>query len=225
MANQQVLFVSGIDTNIGKSYGTALLKCLYTERGIRTVTQKFIQTGNTGRSEDIELHRRLLGEEWQPEDEDGTTAPIILSYPASPHLAAKLDRHKIDLSVIDLATQRLLETYGYELVLLEGAGGLMVPITSDYLTIDFVQERGYPVALVTSGRLGSINHTLLSLEACQSRGIEIAYLIYNRYPSIDTLIETDTLDFLGTYLSRHFPSTELIQMQPWEIDENELNEP
>lgn len=212
---RQVLFVSGIDTNIGKSYATALLKLLYTQRGIRAITQKMIQTGNIDRSEDIELHRRLLGDGWLPADESGATAPVIFSYPASPHLAARLDQREIDLDVIDKATERLLGEYGYELVLLEGAGGLMVPIREDYLTIDFVKERNYPIALVTSGRLGSINHTLLSLEVCKSRGIEVVYLIYNRYPRVDDLIEQDTLSYLEGYLAKHFPNTELIQMQEW----------
>lgn len=212
---RKVLFVSGIDTNIGKSYGTALLKKLYSDRGVRAITQKMIQTGNDDRSEDIELHRRLLGEGWLAADESGATAPIIFSYPASPHLAARLDNREIDLTVIDKATERLLGEYGYELVLLEGAGGLMVPITEDYLTIDFVKERGYPIALVTSGRLGSINHTLLSLEVCQSRGIEVTYLIYNRYPKVDELIEEDTLCYLKKYLAKHFSETELVQMQAW----------
>ena len=67
---KNVYFVSGIDTNIGKSYATAYLARVWREKGINVITQKFIQTGNpAGYSEDIELHRRLMGLEYLPEDE------------------------------------------------------------------------------------------------------------------------------------------------------------
>lgn len=67
----------------------------------------------------------------------------------------------------------------FEIVLLEGAGGLMVPLTTSLLTIDYVAQHQFPVILVTSGRLGSINHTLLSLEALKSRGLKLKALVYN----------------------------------------------
>ncbi len=65
-----------------------------------------------------------------------------------------------------------------------------------YLTIDYIAQRGYPLVLVTSGRLGSINHTLLTIEACRARGVEIPLIIYNRYPATDPTIEASTLDYL-----------------------------
>ena len=168
---QNVFFVSGIDTNIGKSYATAYLAHLWNKQGCRTITQKFIQTGNPeGYSEDIELHRRLMGMEYLPEDEQGLTKPEIFSYPASPHLASRIDNRAIDFDKIKHATEVLSERY--DAVLVEGAGGLMVPLTEDNLTIDYVQESGYPLVFVTSGRLGSINHTLLSFEAIERRGIK-----------------------------------------------------
>jgi cobyric acid synthase len=68
--------------------------------------------------------------------------------------------------VSDTATQELAAQY--EIVLVEGAGGLMVPLTENLLTIDYIQQQAYPVILVTSGRLGSINHTLLSFAALKS---------------------------------------------------------
>ncbi len=216
---EHTLFVSGIDTNIGKSYATAFLMKELREQGFYLTSQKMIQTGNKEYSEDIELHRSLLGEAFREEDWNKTTAPIILSYPASPHLAAKLDNVQIDLSLLNKATNRLLNEYDYDLVLLEGAGGLMVPIIENYLTIDFIQDEGYPLALVTSGRLGSLNHTLLSLEVCKARKIEVAYLIYNRYPKVDAIIEEDSLNFLKAYLAKYFPDTQLLELDEWEVSE------
>ena len=90
-------------------------------RGERVITQKFIQTGNTGISEDIELHRRIMGIPLQREDLDGTTCPITFTYPASPQLAAEIDNREIDLSLVEKSTGKLLESY--DTVLLEGAGG------------------------------------------------------------------------------------------------------
>lgn len=201
----QVYFVSGIDTDAGKSYVTGYLAAKLMKEGKSVVTQKFIQTGNVGFSEDIDLHRRLMGIPPLPEDIDHTTAPVIFSYPASAQLAARMDGREIDLSVIDNATAKLSERY--DIVLVEGAGGLMVPVTDDFFTIDYVTTRQLPLILVTNGVLGSINHAVLSLEAIKARGITLAAVIYNEHFDTDRIIGADTQAFLRRYVSRHFPST------------------
>ena len=199
-------FVSGIDTNVGKTIVTGIIAKEFMNQGVNIITQKMIQTGNVGYSEDIEAHRQLMGMEMTDADKSLLTAPCIRSYPCSPHLAARLDNEPIDINKIDEATKKLEEEY--ELVLLEGAGGIMVPITEDYLTIDFVAERDYPIILVTSGKLGSLNHTLLTLEAIKSRNLKLHSLIYNRYPAVDETIESDSLIFLQNWLTRHFSGSE-----------------
>lgn len=204
----ETIFISGIDTDAGKSYCTAWLARQMMDRGLTVVTQKFIQTGNVGRSEDIELHRRLCGTGPLPEDADLTTSPIIFSYPASAQLAARLDGKEIDLSLVDRSQQILSSRY--DVVLIEGAGGLMVPVTDEFLTIDYISSRHLPLALVTNGVLGSINHTILSLEAIAARGIELKYLLYNTHFDTDAVIAEDTRGFISRYLARHFPATELL---------------
>jgi dethiobiotin synthetase len=124
-----VYFISGIDTGIGKTYTTGYLAKLWNEQGQKTITQKLVQTGNVDVSEDIEQHRKIMGMGWFPEDDSKLTMPEIFSYPASPHLATKIDGREIDFAKIEHATQQLAEKY--EVVLLEGAGGLMVPLTTD----------------------------------------------------------------------------------------------
>ncbi len=198
-----VYFISGIDTDIGKSYATGALATRLLRQGVNVMTQKMIQTGNSGISEDIELHRRMMGTPLSQDDRDGLTCPIVLSYPASPHLAAKIDRRPVDPSVIERATEELAKKH--DIVLLEGAGGLMVPLTEELLSIDYVAQRGYPTILVTSGRLGSINHTLLSIEALKSRGMSLHSVIYNRYGESDKTISDETLDYLKKYLATHYP--------------------
>ena len=201
-----VYFISGIDTGIGKTYTTGYLAKLWNVQGKKTITQKLIQTGNVDISEDIQQHREIMGMGWFPEDESKLTMPEIFTYPASPHLATKIDGREIDFQKIENATAQLAEKY--EVVLLEGAGGLMVPLTTELLTIDYVAEKKLPVILVTSGRLGSINHTILSLEALKIRGLELYALAYNlKDQSQDELISKDTADYLKTYLAKHFPNS------------------
>ena len=200
-----VYFISGIDTGIGKTYTTGYLAKLWNEQGKKTITQKLIQTGNTDISEDIEQHREIMGVGWFPEDETKLTMPEIFTYPASPHLATQIDGREIDFDKIAKATQQLTEKY--EVVLLEGAGGFMVPLTTELLTIDYLIEKKYPVILVSSGRLGSINHTLLCLEALKNRGLELYALAYNlNDESQDVLISKDTSEYLQAYLAKHFPN-------------------
>lgn len=198
-------FVTGIDTDAGKTYVTGLLARQLMEQGLSVVTQKFIQTGCTDRSEDIEVHRRLMGIGLLPEDLDHTTDPVIFHYPASAQLAARIDGRQVDLDLIGRSTATLASRF--DVVLVEGAGGLMVPITDNYLTIDYVAQHRLPTILVTNGRLGSINHTLLSLEAIARRDIPLYALAYNTHFDSDEIIAADTVGFLRRYIRRNHPDT------------------
>ncbi len=206
----KVLFITGIDTNIGKTFATGLIASALAGQGKRVITQKMIQTGCTDISEDIEMHRKIQGIPFTEEDKSGLTCPYIFTYPCSPHMAAEKDGRTIDLAIIAEATRKLQEQYEY--VLLEGAGGLMVPNDLHSLTIDYVKEQGYPIILVTSGKLGSINHTLLSLYACKQYGVPVRAIAYNLYPPTDELITANTLEYLTRYLAREFPGTALITL-------------
>jgi dethiobiotin synthetase len=209
-----VLFVSGIDTDIGKTYATGLLAKSLMQQGVNVITQKLVQTGiskqadgELGIADDILSHRQLMQMPLQPCDLDFTTCPYRYEKPASPHLSAALANQPLNINVITDATKALQADY--EMVLLEGAGGLLVPINEQLLTLDYIAEQGYPIVLVTSGRLGSINHTLLSLEAIKSRGLMIHSVIYNHIhddaEQTDAEIANSTIDFLQAYLARYYP--------------------
>ncbi len=201
-----VYFISGIDTDIGKSVATGMMARFLHRRGVRVITMKLVQTGNDGFSEDLDKHRAMMRVPLFPEDKEGITSPQIFRFPASPHLAAKLEDRELDLEAIHQAIALLAERY--EVVLLEGAGGLAVPLTEDLLTVDFAAELKCPLILVTSGRLGSLNHTILSIEAAASRGIVIAGTIYNCYPSADPVIDADSPRMIRKYLGKnHMPDT------------------
>ena len=206
----EVIFISGRDTDAGKTYMTGAYARMLMEQGRKVITQKFIQTGNEEFSEDIEVHRKIMGTGLLPEDVEHLTAPIIFSYPASAQLAARIDGKIINTNVIAEATAQLAARY--DTVLIEGAGGLMVPITDNYFTIDYVKEHELPVILVTNGVLGSINHTVLSLEAIKHRGIKLKGVIYNTFFDKDKIIAEDTSGFIGRYLVENFPDAEYLIM-------------
>lgn len=208
----KVYFISGMDTNIGKSYATGYLAREWNAKGIKTITQKMIQTGNSHISEDIKLHRHIMGCGWLPEDDERLTMPEVFTYPCSPHLASEIDKRAINFNKIKYATQRLSERF--DAVLLEGAGGLMVPLTRKYLTINYIQDNQYPLIFVVSGRLGSINHILLSLEAVQKRNIQLHTLIYNLYEDRDgdPIIREDTKTFIHQYIRNFFPETKIMEL-------------
>ncbi len=229
-----VLFISGIDTDIGKTYATGMIAKALMHQGVNIITQKLVQTGvsinpDNGEmniADDIIVHRQLMDIPLQPCDLDFTTCPYRYEKPASPHLAVKLANAVLDPKIISKSTQQLQESY--DVVLLEGAGGLLVPITEQLLTLDYIADQGYPVILVTSGRLGSINHTLLSLEAIKSRGLKIHSVIYNHIhdnaAQTDVEIANSTMDFLQSHLAEYYPKTHWLTLPAnQKADVNNIN--
>ena len=223
-----VLFVSGIDTDIGKTYATGIIAKSLMQQGVNVITQKLVQTGvtldaNTGEmgiADDIITHRQLMDIPLQPCDLDFTTCAHRYEKPASPHLATRLSGEVLNPDMITHATKRLQAEY--DLVLLEGAGGLLVPITEQLLILDYIAAQGYPIILVTSGRLGSINHTLLSLEAIKARGLSVHSIIYNHIhddaAQTDVEIANSTIDFLQNYLAQHYPIVHWLALSVQEHD-------
>ena len=205
-----IYFISGIDTDIGKSIAVGMMARFLHRAGKRVITLKLVQTGNRDFSEDIARHREIMGCGLFPEDAEHLTAPEIYTFPASPHLAAELDKRPIGLDKILNAVRLLQERY--EMVLIEGAGGLAVPLTEDLLTVDFAAGQNWPLILVTSGRLGSLNHTILSMEAAVRRQMKIAGVVYNESPKADPLIEADSERMIRKYLLRYRQSGTLVRL-------------
>ena len=197
-----IVFVTGIDTGIGKSVATGLMARWLAQRGRTVITQKLVQTGCRGPvAEDIAVHRRLMGTGLLDVDRDGTTCPCIFAYPASPHLAARLEDRVVDIGVIDRATERLAARF--EHVLIEGVGGVLVPLTGSLTVLDYVAQRRYPLIVVGSLRLGSINHTLLTLEAAQRRGVEVRGLVLNGHHAVPAEIAADSKQVFAEALARY----------------------
>lgn len=206
---KSVYFISGIDTDCGKTYITGRLAKQLKASGKNVITHKLIQTGCRGISEDILAHRKIMGVDTLPEDKNGDTCPYVLSFPASPHLACEIDKVELDFSSMSDSISKLAEKY--EIVLSEGAGGLMVPLTKDYLTINFIKDKKLPLILVTSSKLGSINHTLLSLQACKQYDIDLRFVIYNQFPDHEKQIAEDSYKFLKEYMKKKFPEVAIVK--------------
>ena len=205
-----VVAISGIDTGVGKTVVTGLLGKALLQAGKTVITQKIVQTGCEGIATDIEEHRRLMGIALQEVDHAGLTAPYLFRYPASPHLAAHLEQVLFDVLHVRRATFALQKKY--EIVLLEGVGGLLVPLAPDLLFADYIAQAGYSLVLVTTPRLGSINHTLLSIEAIVKRSIPLKAVIYNLFGDVDELIANDTREVIRMFLHNagmHCPIIEL----------------
>ncbi len=218
-----ILFFTGIDTGIGKTFAVGLFYRYLLQHGFDTITAKLVQTGCGEISEDIAMHRQLAGVELLPEDISGVTCPYLFKYPASPHLAAGMESRTIDPDKIVAAVNSLAAKFNP--VLVEGAGGFLTPLTSQLLTADLAAQQKWKTIIVSSGRLGSINHTLLTLEAAKQRGIDIIGIIYNQQPETDRIITSDSRNFFKQYLRHNGYQNCLVELptitnlnQPPEID-------
>ncbi|WP_420317011.1 dethiobiotin synthase [Ekhidna sp.] len=157
--NQKII-ISGIGTDTGKTVVSAIL-C----KALKADYWKPIQAGDLENTDSHKVHR------WSPET---TIYPEAyrLSEPMSPHAAAAIDSILIEESQLQIPkTDNNL--------IIELAGGLMVPMREDYLNIDWVASTGLPVILVSNYYLGSINHTLLSLNALKNSNIPLLGIIFN----------------------------------------------
>jgi len=179
--SHQGFFITGTDTEVGKTLVSAALILKLQEQGLRAVGFKPVAAGL------IELNGQLINDDIetllkvsQRVDSQLTTqdiCPFILPEPAAPHLVAK--KHGIHLS-----KEIMLEKYEalanqYDIVLVEGAGGFLVPINDNYTLGDLATELQLPVILVVNIKLGCINHSLLTVEAIQQSGLKVHGWISN----------------------------------------------
>jgi dethiobiotin synthetase len=158
------LFITGTDTNVGKTIVCAILL-----RGLNACYWKPIQAGMDPTS-DTDTLKQITGlpaKHFLPEQ-------YVLSQPMSPHAAAQIDGVEIDMQSISLPNW----DPGKRLIV-EGAGGLMVPLNCDKLVIDLIAHLQIPTLLVARSTLGTINHTLLSLEQLQRRRIDVLGVVMN----------------------------------------------
>ncbi len=168
----QGFFITGTDTGVGKTHVTALLLAELCRCGLDAAAFKPIACGAGGRY-DAEIYRRILRDKI-PLD---VLNPVYLRHPLAPRVAAKLERHHIDLRSVRRAYSQL--TADHSPILVEGAGGLLVPIQRNYFVADLARELNLPVIIVARLGLGTINHTLLTVRQARACGLKVAGIILN----------------------------------------------
>ena len=166
------IFITGTDTGAGKTHVTALILSELRRRGVRAAAFKPIACGAGGRR-DAEIYAAIMNHE-QPLD---TINPVYLRHPLAPSVAAKLERKPIDLSRILRVYRRLATEYA--VVLVEGAGGLLVPIRDDYFVADLARKMELPLLVVARLGLGTINHSLLTVRQARSMGLNVCGIVLN----------------------------------------------
>lgn len=159
-------FVTGTDTMVGKTVVSAILTV-----GLDAFYWKPIQSGLDGQSDSEFVKRACEMQEWRVLPES-----YRLQRPLSPHLSARLEGRRIELDDIHLPI-------GTDRLIVEGAGGLMVPLNEKSLVVDMVAKLGLPVLLVSRSTLGTINHTMLSVEALRSRSVHVLGVVMNGLPN------------------------------------------
>ncbi len=170
------LFVTGTDTGVGKTVVSAMLLRRYAP-DLPMRYWKPIQTG-IEQDDDTGTVTALAGRTVKSPLVEGVRLPR----PLSPHLSARLAGHAIDLEALEaIANQQSAE----ERFIVEGAGGVLVPITETALMADFIARLGLPAIVVARTTLGTINHSLLTVEALRARGLEVAGVVMNGSPNPD----------------------------------------
>jgi dethiobiotin synthetase len=182
-----MIFITGTDTGCGKTTVGRAIAAALRARGVRVGVLKPFETGcaldgDRLRAADAEALARAAGCDLHPE----VVCPNRLALPASPQRAAEAEG--VHLDVTSVARAMHLVRASSDVVLVEGAGGALVPVTSSLLMIDVAGVLGLPVLVVARDALGTVNHSLLTLEAIRSRGFPLLGVVLTRMePRVDRL--------------------------------------
>lgn len=179
------IFVAGTDTNVGKTHVCGLLLDFFLKEGIRAGYQKWVATGPESPPADLAACLRMAGLPLEPELA-GSQVVYHFPLPASPHLAAEQVGEVIDPALIRNKYQEMLARH--ELLIVEGVGGLLVPLNRELLLADLLRELRIPTLVVAKSGLGTINHTLLTLEALRHRDIPVLGVVFS-----DAVLDEDAL--------------------------------
>lgn len=201
--NHNILFISGIGTDIGKTFAVARLLHVLHSAGKAAASFKLVQTGAAAYpSPDIVVHR---GGVPNMEDMQGGSCGATYPLPASPHLAAEAAGESVNPTAIWEKLLRYATIHTDSLILCEGAGGVFSPLTRQMLTADFIAEHRLPQLLIAHAGLGSIHSTLAALEALDARSLLPNFLLFNPYPTEPEAIAADNERFLREWCAAHYP--------------------
>jgi dethiobiotin synthetase len=186
------VFVTGTGTEVGKTVVAAVLARSAAAAGARVAVFKPAVSGlDEGGEPDHALLRRASGS-GQSDDE---IAPYRYGPPVSPHLGAELAGEAIEPARLLAAARRTAA--GADVLVVEGVGGLLVPLTLGYLVRDFARELALPVVIAAAPGLGTINHTLLTVEGVRAVGLDVAAVVLTPWPDEPGELERSNREAIG----------------------------
>jgi dethiobiotin synthetase len=207
------VFVTGTGTEVGKTVVAAAIAHTLAAAGRNVAVFKPAVTGIDEPGEaDHELLRRAAGSE----QSDAEIAPYRYGPPASPHLAASMAGEAIDPERLLAAARDAAASA--EVLVCEGVGGLLVPLAGPYLVRDLAADLGLPLTIAASPGLGTINHTLLTIEAARSAGLEVGSVVLTPWPQEPTEVErsnAETIAALAELAVQTLPLLDLTDPAGW----------
>ncbi|MGI0027754.1 MAG: dethiobiotin synthase [Nitrosopumilaceae archaeon] len=198
-------FITGTDTGVGKTSITAGLAGSMRKSGINVGVMKPIATGYPNKTGFKSSDVAKLVEASSVKDPENLINPVFLPFPTSPYDATKLLELSVDMSLIFEQFKKLSSLH--EIVLVEGIGGIMTPITKNFFIADMIKKMGIETIIVTRATIGTLNHTVMTCKMCKDYGIRIRGLVINNFDekgtpaeknAPSTLYELTNIPILGT---------------------------
>ncbi|MEW6501526.1 MAG: dethiobiotin synthase [Thermodesulfobacteriota bacterium] len=212
---KQSLFVTATDTGVGKTLVCGLLCRFLKEQGIDVGYQKWASTGGLT-SPDLERVAGLAGGPLPPFDPEAQV-PYRFAFPASPHLAAEMEGRVVEADRIAEAFR--VAQAACDVLVVEGVGGAMVPLTRELLLVDLLARLRLPTLIVARSGLGTLNHTLLTIEALRRREMPILGVVCtDSVPGEEEAIVADNLRTIAG-----MGEVELFGRLPWATEPPELH--
>ena len=199
-------FVTGTDTEIGKTTTTAQLVKNIAQQGksvyaIKPVTAG-LETDDNGRTYSDDARR--INQFANVKPPLSAIAPIQLATPCSPHIAAQLDDVTLTNTQLVDTINNAIADYPADVILVEGAGGWFTPINEQETLADVAAALKYPVIIVVGIKLGSLNHAMLTLQAIWQAGLKVALVVFNQLQT-DTPFVDAQIDWLSQQILRKYP--------------------
>ena len=173
------LFITGTDTDVGKTYITAGLAVAIRKIGIDVGVMKPFAAGSAQKkgykSEDIEILSRAA----MACDPENLVNPQFFKIPASPYTAWKKLKTKPKISTVLSSFKKLTKLH--DMILVEGMGGIMTPILKNYYITNLIKEMKIPTVIVTRSKIGTVNHTIMTVKMCEKYKIPIKGIIINNF--------------------------------------------
>lgn len=192
---ERLIFVTGVSTGVGKTYFSYLFLKKLREMKLVGFYFKPVETGGE-KPNDYVLCSSVA---------ELSTPPLYhFKNPVSPHLAAKMEGTKIDVRKVKMAIEDLRRRKDIDLALIEGAGGLLVPVTDKYTWGDIIEDMDIPIIVIASSYLGVINHTLMTLEVSENRNIKVIGVVLNFVRSPRSIAERTNEEVLRRLIGRKF---------------------